>query len=31
MSNATFRSHFTAYHEWQRSVVWEGLYVVVNH
>jgi hypothetical protein len=30
MSNATFRSHFTAYHEWQRSVVWEGTWVIIS-
>ena len=22
-------SRFTRYHEWQRTVVWEGLYVIV--
>jgi hypothetical protein len=25
-----FRTRFTRYHEWQRSVVWEGLYVVIS-
>jgi hypothetical protein len=24
-----FRQHFTRYHEWQRSVIWEGKWVVI--
>jgi hypothetical protein len=25
-----FRRRFTRYHEWQRSVIWEGRYVIVS-
>jgi hypothetical protein len=28
---AAFSKVYTRYHEWQRRVIWEGLYVVVNH
>ena len=28
---AAFNKLYTRYHEWQRRVIWEGLYVVVNH
>jgi hypothetical protein len=28
---AAFNKVYTRYHEWQRRVIWEGLYVVVNH
>ena len=28
---AAFNKVYTRYHEWQRHVIWEGLYVVVNH
>ena len=30
MTLASFKSVYTRYHEWQRKVIWEGLYVVVN-
>jgi hypothetical protein len=26
----TFKSYFTRYHEWQRSVIWEGKWVVIG-
>ncbi len=29
LSLDAFKSHFTRYHEWQRSVVWEGRWVVI--
>ena len=28
---AAFNKVYTRYHEWQRRVIWEGMYVVVNH
>jgi hypothetical protein len=31
LSLATFAKYYTAYHEWQRRVVWEGRYVIVAH
>ena len=30
MSTSTFRQHFTKYHEWQRSVIWEGTWVIIS-
>jgi hypothetical protein len=30
ISMADFRDHFTRYHEWQRSVIWEGTWVVIS-
>jgi len=30
MTVDAFRAEYTRYHEWQRKVIWEGLYVVVN-
>jgi len=30
MTMSTFRGHFTKYHEWQRSVIWEGTWVVIS-
>ncbi len=30
MTVAAFSKVYTRYHEWQRKVIWEGLYVVVN-
>jgi hypothetical protein len=30
LTMAAFRAQYTRYHEWQRKVIWEGLYVVVN-
>lgn len=30
LSMATFRDHFSRYHEWQRSVVWEGKWVIIS-
>lgn len=30
VSLASFNKVYTRYHEWQRKVIWEGLYVVVN-
>jgi hypothetical protein len=30
MSNSTFRTHFTKYHEWQRDVIWEGTWVIIS-
>lgn len=30
ISMADFRDHFTRYHEWQRSVIWEGKWVIVS-
>ena len=30
MTVAAFSKIYTRYHEWQRKVIWEGLYVVVN-
>ena len=30
MTLSAFNKIYTRYHEWQRKVVWEGLYVVVN-
>jgi hypothetical protein len=30
MPMAEFRTHFSKYHEWQRSVIWEGRWVVVS-
>jgi hypothetical protein len=30
MSVATFNNSYTPYHEWQRSVTWEGKYVVIS-
>ncbi len=30
LSVDAFRSVYTRYHEWQRKVIWEGLYVVVS-
>jgi hypothetical protein len=29
MTLETFKRYFTRYHEWQRSVIWEGKWVVV--
>jgi len=31
MPLATFRTKFTRYHEWQRTVIWEGKWVVISH
>jgi hypothetical protein len=30
MTTSTFRQHFTRYHEWQRSVIWEGTWVIIS-
>ncbi len=30
MTIGDFRRRFTRYHEWQRSVIWEGRYVIVS-
>jgi len=30
MTMTDFRSHFTRYHEWQRSVIWEGTWVIIS-
>ena len=30
VSLATFKQYFTRYHEWQRSVIWEGKWVVIG-
>lgn len=29
LTTAQFKTWFTRYHEWQRSVIWEGKYVVI--
>jgi hypothetical protein len=30
LTNSQFRQHFSMYHEWQRTVIWEGTWVVVS-
>ena len=29
LTTAQFNMHFTRYHEWQRSVIWEGKWVII--
>jgi hypothetical protein len=30
LTNSQFREHFTRYHEWQRSVIWEDTWVIIS-
>ncbi len=30
LTNSEFRQHFSMYHEWQRTVIWEGTWVVIS-